>query len=134
MWNIIYRTEFFYQPSDHSLSIEEISDNFFDWEFINRYAHMEFDLDENKVTHFDWSINIYDENTKEQRKWFTLDKKIKNSKKHIKLFRIDWKIELNDWQEILLNWFSYNELVYEWIDPISYKSDYKDILVKNLDF
>ena len=130
----IYKTEFFYQPSDYSLSIEEVTNNVFKWEYINRYQHTKFNPESKKITHFDGSINIYNEISKEQRKNTSLDKKSKISDKHIKLFRADWNILLEDRLDITLKRFSYNELVEERFDYFSYKQNYSEILEKDLDY
>lgn len=132
--NSIYKTEFYYQPIDFSLSIEEITDNIFQSQYINRYLHCIFEPQTRTIKHFDWSYLIYDKNSKEIRKTSSLDKKTKNACKHIKLFRIDWTINIIDWQHILLRYFCNNELIQERFDPVWYKEDYWDILEKDLDY
>ncbi len=136
--NSIERTEFYYQNSDHSLLIEEIWNNIWKDYYINRFIHTQFNPENKTILHFDWSYNMYNLEWKNQRKMNSLDKKIKNSLDHIKLFRIDsiWILWMNldDWISIVYKRFIYNEQIQERFDPEWYFNDYRDILEKNLDY
>ncbi|GHW02601.1 hypothetical protein AGMMS50249_3870 [candidate division SR1 bacterium] len=132
--NHIVKTEFISQYADKSLLIEEVGESVFRGEFINRWAHIQFDIENGTVIHFDGGVNVYTEEGKNRRLETTLDKKDKLAIKHIKLFRIDGNMNIDTWQKQIEFLFVYNELITERFDPEGYKEDYKHILEKDLDF
>ncbi len=134
MWNIIHSTEFWYQSVDKSLQIEELTGNIFDNFYVNRYLHTEFNETDKTIKHTDWALLFYDSFERENRSHVRLDSRLKNANKDIKLFRIDWKLPLNEWLSILYSWFEYNELVLEWFAPDEYNIKYSDILDSLIDW
>lgn len=127
-WYKIFATEFCIDQRDNSFLIEEIWEKIFKEYFLNRLIHSEFDLENSSISHFDGSILFYDKSSLEIRQNVTLDKRPKLSKKKKKLFRIDWKLEFEDFKKILFAFYFWNEMILEYFDFDEYKKTYSHIL------
>lgn len=128
MKNNIFFTDFLLDNKNNSYQIEEIWENLYNWLIANRFIHTEFNIEEKKIKHFDGSILLYDTDLYENRKEVNLLHNKKINKDKIKLFKIDWKIEVEDRQDLILTFFINNEMLLEYFDKESYKKLYSHIL------
>ena len=76
-------------------------------QYTSKYIHCVFDYDENCISHMDYSFNTYDKNQ--------YDKIVKNpyteetrAKEHIKIWRLDGKIDIEDFYEIIFKMYQSN--------------------------
>ncbi len=127
--NDITYTDFYLDQRNSSFMIEEIWENKYNTDyFINRLSHSEMDIKKQIIKHFDWSLLFYENDNIKKRKDSKLSDNPKLSLKKIKVFRIDWELEMQDYIFINLVFFSDNEMVLEYFDKKCYDSIYAHIL------
>ena len=115
------RTEFFWKTNEgeslKTLEIEEISSSAssYDQWHINRYIHAQRDIAQKTFRHFDGAAKVYSlENYRER-----VDQAMPRHSRpahYIKLFRIDGKIDLDDWLSLVSLFYKGNEMVIEYFD------------------
>ncbi|MFM7620869.1 MAG: hypothetical protein ACKO47_04615 [Alphaproteobacteria bacterium] len=130
----IDRTEFYWYGDDienkkqiKTLEIEEIKDKSV-WlepdnkeEYIFKYIHTQANQTDKIIIHFDGSVRIYDEVSYKERSGRNLSNTNKDAG-YKKLFRIDGIIDIEDWKELVNNYFVNNHLVMEYFENTVSKS------------
>ncbi|MBX0290095.1 hypothetical protein K3G63_06575 [Hymenobacter sp. HSC-4F20] len=88
--------------------------------FPAKYVHSEFNVDMNCFTHFDGAMHLYtfDEYCKRIDSDINYNKKnsFKIKSNSIKLFRIDGKIKIETWIDLVSHFFTGNPLAYEYFE------------------
>ena len=111
-----------YRNGIKTVQIEEIvptNTRFFKEEqFIaNRYIHARWDVNKEKIIHFDGAVRLYDKTNYHRRIENNSDLKHMNIKAtYKKLFRIDSEMDLSVWCDLTSRFFYGNELVGEYFE------------------
>jgi len=126
--NKLIYTDFYIDQINNSFLIEEIWENKYGNFYLNRLIHSEFNIDKEKIEHFDGSILFYKEENMKDRQNVLLSAYPKLSSKKNKLFRIDGEIDFINYRDILLWFYDWNEMILEYFDLNEYKEKYKNIL------
>lgn len=127
-WNNLTFTDFYIDQINNSFLIEEIWENKYNDIYLNRLIHSEFDINKEKIKHFDGSVLFYDFDNLNKRKEVLLSTYPKLSNSKYKLFRIDWLLDFEDYKNILFWFYDWNEMILEYFNLDEYKEKYKDIL------
>ncbi|MEY4835042.1 MAG: hypothetical protein RI980_1157 [Bacteroidota bacterium] len=87
-----------------------------------RYIHSIYDTNKSTFVHFDGAIRGYDSDLYFER----IDKKMTEfgrRSQYKKLFRMDGKIEINDWKSLITHYMQSNPLIYEYFNAEKPKSE-----------
>lgn len=89
-----------------------------------RYVHSIYDTDKKTFVHFDGAVRGYNSELYFER----IDQKMTEfgrRSEYKKLFRIDGKIELKDWKNLITRYMQSNPLIYEYFDAEKPKSQFE---------
>lgn len=119
----ISRTEFRWKPYKNlrTFEVEELKNIEYPTlglgndKFGCRYVHSQFDANKKTFIHFDGALRVYSLE-KMRRRLNTDIKKAGKHSKYTKIFRIDGKIELDEWKSLVSNYFRENSLLIEYFD------------------
>ncbi|MDD2744908.1 MAG: hypothetical protein PHU93_00020 [Candidatus Gracilibacteria bacterium] len=125
--NLIY-TDFYIDQINNSFLIEEIGENKNNGFYLNRLVHSEFEINNEKIKHFDGSVLFYNFDNLNKRKGVLLSTIPKLSDSKYKLFRIDGLLDFEDYKNILFSFYDRNEMILEYFNLDEYKRKYKAIL------
>ncbi len=121
--NKMDRTEFYWSYKDgiKTLEIEEICelDYKYDSYNINKYAHLERNVENKCTQHLDGAVKIYLGDKYGQRFETNIPKEPRSFRK-IKLFRIDGEIDMESCIELVSYFFKSNEMIIEYFNPEQY--------------
>lgn len=112
-------TEFWWKNDENekTLEIEEIrvtpSLGINENSYGCRYIHSIFDSSKQEFIHFDGAIRLYSEENIFQR-WDTNINKAGKNTEYTKIFRIDGKLELNNWKKLCILYYKGNPLLFEY--------------------
>lgn len=87
-----------------------------------RYIHSIYDTNKSTFVHFDGAIRGYDSDLYFER----IDQKMTEfgrRSQYKKLFRMDGKIEINDWKSLITHYMQSNPLIYEYFNAEKPKSE-----------
>ena len=118
----LIKTEFLWKTNAgkniKTLEIEELScpKKPHDKWHVNRYAHVERDMENKTIQHFDGAVKIYNRNEYSDRISTSMPNNSRPSH-YIKLFRVDGSINFENWISMLSMFFKGNEMVIEHFDP-----------------
>lgn len=87
-----------------------------------RYIHSIYDTNKSTFVHFDGAIRGYDSDLYFER----IDEKMTEfgrRSQYKKLFRMDGKIEINDWKSLITHYMQSNPLIYEYFNAEKPKSE-----------
>lgn len=123
VFNSIRSTEFLWYEQDDikTLECEEITDvsNLTDENneenYGCRYVHSMLSKDNEDVMHLDGAIRVYDTEKMLNRLDLSLDKAEKNTK-YMKMWRLDGKIDVDTWKELITHYYRDNRLIGEYFD------------------
>jgi hypothetical protein len=86
----------------------------------NRYIHARWDVNKEKIIHFDGAVRLYDKTNYHRRIENNSDLKHMNIKaSYKKLFRIDAEMDLLTWCDLTSRFFYNNELIEEYFESNS---------------
>lgn len=91
-----------------------------------RYVHSIYDTDEKTFVHFDGAVRGYNSNLYFER----IDQKMTEfgrRSEYKKLFRIDGKIDLKDWKNLITRYMQSNPLIYEYFNAEKPKSQFEKV-------
>ena len=123
VFNSIRSTEFLWYEQDDikTLECEEITDignitgENNEENYGCRYVHSMLSNGCEDVMHLDGAIRVYDTEKMLTRLELSLDKSEKNTK-YMKMWRIDGKIEIDIWKELITHYYRDNMLIGEYFD------------------
>lgn len=117
------RTEFRWKPYKNLriFEAEELKDikypslGISEDKFGCRYVHSQFDITNKTFNHFDGALKIYTLEKMRRRLNKNLNKSGKKSE-YTKIFRIDGKLDIDEWKSLVSNYFKENSLVIEYFN------------------